>query len=146
MRVVRARTKALTLALLLLAACSAPATPAKPAAPATPAAPPAAARSAALTRTTTLVRVEDRSNVCMLSNRYFGADRKQVPAAVGDKTYYGCCARCAAHLEASEQARMAVDPVTGHAVDKAAAILAHDEHNAVVYFESEESFARYTGG
>ena len=87
-----------------------------------------------------LTRIETGS-VCMLSNRFLG-DRPQVPVTVEGKTYYGCCANCAARLAERSDAREARDPVTGHAVDKGAAILARDAENRVLYFESEETLAQ----
>jgi YHS domain-containing protein len=98
------------------------------------AAPTAAAKVAGLTRI-------DTGSVCMLSNRYLG-DRPQVPVAVEGKTYYGCCANCAARLAERPDAREARDPITGHTVDKGSAILARDAQNRVLYFESEASLAR----
>lgn len=83
----------------------------------------------------------DSGGVCMLSNRYLG-DRPHVPVTVEGKTYYGCCANCAARLAERLDAREAVDPVTGHKVDKGSAILARDAENRVLYFESEETLAR----
>jgi hypothetical protein len=90
-----------------------------------------------------LVRIADHGEVCMLSNRFFGAGKQQVPADADGKKYYGCCARCAARLAQNAGARTAIDPVTGNPVDKASAVLAHDASNQVLYFESEASFARY---
>jgi YHS domain-containing protein len=87
-----------------------------------------------------LTRIESGS-VCMLSNRYLG-DRPHVPVAVEGKTYYGCCANCAARLAERPDAREARDPLTGNAVDKGSAILARDTDNRVLYFESEETLAK----
>jgi hypothetical protein len=91
-----------------------------------------------------LTRIDDASAICMLSNRYLPG-RKNVPAQVDEHTYYGCCAGCAAQLAKNEAARHAVDPVNGHAIDKANAVLARDARNAVLYFESEATFAEYRG-
>jgi YHS domain-containing protein len=88
-----------------------------------------------------LTRIEDHSGICMLSNRYLG-QRPDVPIEVEGKTYHGCCANCAARLGAMAEARMAKDPITGHAVDKATAVLARDASNRVYYFESEATFAQ----
>jgi len=103
---------------------------------------PVAASTQPASATHALTRVSDSSNTCMLSNRYFGA-RKQVPVEVAGKTYHGCCPRCAARLGADASARVAIDPVTGHEVDKASAVLAHDDRNALYYFESEATLARF---
>lgn len=89
-----------------------------------------------------LWRIGERSAVCMLSNRYLG-ERADVPIEVEGKTYRGCCANCAARLGSLAEARMAKDPVTGHAVDKGSAVLARDANNRLYYFESEATFASY---
>lgn len=88
-----------------------------------------------------LVRIADPGHVCMLSNRFLG-EKTHVPVDVDGKTYFGCCANCAARIGERAEARNALDPVTGSPVDKAAAVLARDETNKVLYFESEETFAR----
>src|SRR5262252_5525237 len=68
-------------------------------------------------RASALVRITDPANTCMLSNRYLG-EKQNVPVTVGDKTYFGCCANCAARIGGHEEARTATDPVSGHVVDK----------------------------
>lgn len=88
-----------------------------------------------------LVRIADSSHICMLSNRFLG-EKPHVPIDVEGKTYFGCCANCAARLGERPDARVAVDPVNGHTLDKAKAILARDATNKVLYFESEETFAQ----
>jgi hypothetical protein len=90
----------------------------------------------------TVTRIDAHGGVCMLSNRYLG-ERPDIPIEVEGKTYHGCCANCAARLGMMEEARVATDPVTGHPVDKARALLAHDEENRLLYFESEATFAQY---
>jgi YHS domain-containing protein len=80
----------------------------------------------------------------MLSNRYLG-ERADIPIDVAGKTYHGCCANCAARLAAHEDMRTATDPVNGHPVDKATAVLARDASNRVHYFESELTLAQYSG-
>jgi YHS domain-containing protein len=87
-----------------------------------------------------LVRIESGA-VCMLSNRYLG-DKPDVPVDVDGKTYHGCCANCAARLAARPETREALDPVSGHKIDKASAILARDSENRVLYFESEATLAQ----
>jgi YHS domain-containing protein len=77
----------------------------------------------------------------MLSNRFLG-ERPHVPVSVEGKTYYGCCAACAARLAERPDAREARDPWTGATVDKGTAILVRDAENRVLYFESEETLAR----
>jgi YHS domain-containing protein len=67
----------------------------------------------------------------MLSNRYLG-ERERVPVTVAGHTYYGCCANCAARLGANASARVAIDPVSGHQVDKATAVIARDESNRLL--------------
>ncbi len=88
-----------------------------------------------------LVRIAEPGNICMLSNRYLG-DKQHVPATVEGKTYFGCCANCAARIEQRAEARTATDPVSGKPVDKASAVLARDAQNRVLYFESEDTFAQ----
>lgn len=130
--------------VLLATACSAPAVPTeKPAvrAPVAQAAQPTLPAAAAITNG--LSRVSDSSTTCMLSNRFFG-ERKQVPVQVAGKTYHGCCPRCAARLGSDAASRSAIDPFSGNAVDKASAVLAHDERNALYYFESEATLARWS--
>jgi hypothetical protein len=126
--------------LLLSSACSAPNLPARhddaPASEPAPTQPTAAAPSGKL------LRIEDPSTICMLSNRYLGG-KPQVLAAVEGGSYYGCCAGCAARLANTPSARTAIDPVTQHEVDKASAVLARDASNRVLYFENEATFARY---
>jgi hypothetical protein len=90
----------------------------------------------------TVTRIDAHGGVCMLSNRYLG-ERPDIPIEVEGKTYRGCCANCAARLGMMEEARVAADPVTGHPVDKARAVLAHDDENRLLYFESEATFAQY---
>ena len=77
----------------------------------------------------------------MLSNRYLG-ERPHVPVEVDGKTYYGCCANCAARLAQQAEAREARDAWTGHTIDKGSAIRARDTQNRVLYFENEQSFAQ----
>lgn len=103
--------------------------------------------STATTTTTTaakrsaLTRVASSSLVCMVNDRFMGAE--QIPVNVGGKTYYGCCAACKDKLQSSAAARTAADPVTGAPVDKAAAVIAKTDSGKVLYFESEQSLARY---
>lgn len=104
--------------------------------------PPPAAAAADQAEAGGLTRIGERGAVCMLSNRYLG-ERADVPIQVEGKTYRGCCANCAARLGSLAEARVATDPVTGHAVDKASAVLARDATHRLYYFESEATFASY---
>lgn len=79
----------------------------------------------------------------MVNNQFMG--RPQIPVTVDDKTYYGCCETCKGRLTSDPASRTAVDPVSGHAVDKATAVIAKAENGAVLYFESETTFAKYSG-
>jgi hypothetical protein len=121
--------------LLAAAACGKPestdATSAPSASPLAAATPPAGA----------LVRVDDPSQVCMVNDHYMG--KPQIPVVVGEKTYFGCCAMCKQKLETDPSARSANDPVTGHPVDKALAVIGRDATGHVRYFESEGTLARY---
>lgn len=82
--------------------------------------------------------------VCMRSNR-FQKNRPQISTEVGGHTYFGCCAGCAKGLANDAAARTAKDPVNGHTVDKATAVIGARPDGSVVYFESEETFARAGG-
>jgi YHS domain-containing protein len=88
-----------------------------------------------------LVRVEAKK-VCMINNQVMEKD--QIPVDVNGKTYYGCCEMCKKALQEKEEARTAVDPVSGKKVDKAAAIIGADKNGKVFYFESEKNLNSYT--
>lgn len=88
-----------------------------------------------------LTEITDSSQVCMVNNQFMG--RPQIPVSVGGKTYYGCCAMCKGKLEREASARTATDPVNGHAVDKASAVIGKTESGEVVYFESRDTLAAY---
>ncbi len=88
----------------------------------------------------TLRRAETKK-VCMVNDQLF--ERDQIPVEVGGKTYYGCCAMCKERLAKDAAARTGVDPVTGKKVDKATAVIGARADGSVVYFESEETFAKY---
>jgi YHS domain-containing protein len=90
-----------------------------------------------------LKRVETKK-VCMVNNQVFEKD--QIPVAVAGKTYYGCCEMCKERLAKDAAARTAVDPVTGKPVDKATAVIAAMPDGKVLYFESQETFEKYSGG
>jgi YHS domain-containing protein len=90
-----------------------------------------------------LKRVETKK-VCMVNNQVFEKD--QIPIAVEGKTYYGCCEMCKERLAKDAAARTAVDPVTGKPVDKATAVIAAMPDGRVLYFESQETYEKYSGG
>ena len=87
-----------------------------------------------------LKRVEAKK-VCMINNQVFEKD--QIPVPVNGKTYYGCCEMCKERLAKDAEARTAVDPVTGKKVDKATAVIVAQTDGSVLYFESEETLAKY---
>ena len=87
-----------------------------------------------------LKRVETKK-VCMVNNQVFAKD--QIPVQVEGKTYYGCCEMCKERLAKDAEARTATDPVTGKKVDKATAVIAAQTDDSVLYFESEETLAKY---
>ena len=88
-----------------------------------------------------LKRVETKK-VCMINNQVFEKD--QIPVAVDGKTYYGCCEMCKERLAKDAAARTATDPVTGKPVDKATAVIAAMPDGKVLYFESQETYEKYT--
>ena len=90
-----------------------------------------------------LKRVESKL-VCMVNNQYFGKD--QIPVEVNGKTYYGCCEMCKERLAKDAAARTATDPLTGKPVDKATAVIAAMPDGKVLYFESQETYEKYSGG
>jgi YHS domain-containing protein len=77
----------------------------------------------------------------MVNNQFMG--RPQIPVSIDGKTYYGCCAMCKGKLERDATARTATDPVNGHAVDKAAAVIGKTDNGQVFYFESRDTLAAY---
>lgn len=87
-----------------------------------------------------LKRVETKK-VCMINNQVFEKD--QIPVQVNGKTYYGCCEMCKERLAKDAEARTGVDPVTGKKVDKATAVIVAQTDGSVLYFESEETLAKY---
>ncbi len=97
------------------------------------------------TAQTVLERVESKK-VCMVNNRYMGQD--QAAVVVENKTYYGCCPMCEKRLNDEPATRSAIDPVSGHPVDKASAVIGKrrtGNSKKVLYFESDETFAAYRG-
>ena len=90
-----------------------------------------------------MTRVSDPSQVCMVNDQFMG--KPQIPVEVEGRTYYGCCAMCKDKLNQQPAARLAQDPVTGEAVDKAKAVIVQDAQGRVKYFASEATLARYRG-
>jgi hypothetical protein len=81
------------------------------------------------------------SQVCMMNNKYF--ENEQIPVSANGKNYYGCCAGCAASLQANtNNIRYARDPYSGEEVDKAEAFIAlkSPATKEVLYFKSEENY------
>jgi YHS domain-containing protein len=106
-----------------------------------PAEPDRAAESADLAQ---LTRITDPSQVCMVRNHFMG--RPQLSVALQGGTYFGCCAGCANRLLADPGARVAIDPVNHHTVDKALAVLAMTPRGSVLYFENELTFSAFRAG
>lgn len=79
--------------------------------------------------------------VCMMNNKLF--DKEQMAIEIEGKTYYGCCPMCKEMLQKAPEKRSAVDPVSGKAVDKAAAVIGADAHGMTYYFENAENFQKY---
>ncbi len=79
--------------------------------------------------------------VCMVNDSYMATP--QIPVPFQEKTYYGCCPGCVQTLQNNPKARVTTDPVSKQPVDKAAAVIGFDG-SKVYYFESEETFSRFT--
>lgn len=79
--------------------------------------------------------------VCMVNNRVF--PNAQIPVQHDGKTYYGCCPMCKERLANDVAMRMAIDPVSGKAVDKALAVIGVNPAGDVLYFENIENLKRY---
>lgn len=80
--------------------------------------------------------------VCMVNNAYMG--KKQLEVDFEGKTYYGCCEDCKTKIPQQENARVALDPVSGNEVDKSEAVIAiADSYDNVLYFENEENYKTY---
>jgi len=95
---------------------------------------PAHAHTVQLTRVPT-------DQVCMVNDEFMA--KKQIPIQVGKKTYYGCCAMCVSTLTSDAHARQAIDPASGHTVDKATAVIGALPDGRVLYFENEASFVAW---
>jgi YHS domain-containing protein len=87
------------------------------------------------------LRPVENGYVCMVNDTHF--ESYQIPVAVEDKTYYGCCAGCVSTLQNNPDVRYAVDPVSGVKVDKATAIVGGASDKKVYYFESLENLNAY---
>ncbi len=79
--------------------------------------------------------------VCMVNDAFMG--KKQIPIPVQGKTYYGCCRMCVSTLTNDADERQAIDPVSGHIVDKATAVIGALPDGNVFYFENEVNFKAY---
>ncbi len=79
--------------------------------------------------------------VCMVNDAFMG--KKQIAIPVQGKTYYGCCQMCVSTLTNDAAERRAIDPVNGHTVDKATAIIGALPDGNVFYFENEENLKAY---
>lgn len=86
--------------------------------------------------------VDEVSHVCMVNDRYTGSP--QIPVDVDGRRYYGCCQGCVRRLESDVRVRISIDPVTRRIVDKADSIIAVDKDGRVYYFESMDSFERFS--
>ncbi len=91
-----------------------------------------------------VVTAVEPNMVCMVNNASMA--KEQIPVEVGGKTYYGCCAMCKERLAKDASSRVAIDPVTGKSVDKAAAVIGALPDGKVLYFENEKNLARYNKG
>ncbi|GHA25218.1 hypothetical protein OQ279_09285 [Salinimicrobium sp. MT39] len=79
--------------------------------------------------------------VCMVNDAYMA--KIQIPIGVNGKIYYGCCNMCVDTLNEKETARVAVDPVTGEAVDKSEAfIVLLNKKGEVAYYKSEATYKK----
>ena len=90
-----------------------------------------------------LIKVEPKK-VCMVNDRLFEKD--QIPVKVEGRTYYGCCKMCEKALKEKEEFRMALDPVSGKKVDKAAAVIGALRDGTTLYFENEKNLESYKKG
>lgn len=89
-----------------------------------------------------LVRIVDRSNVCMVNNQDMG--KPQIAIEVEGRTYFGCCDMCKTRLAQDATSRFAVDPVSNKSVDKSIAIIGRKPDGAVMYFENEANFRSFS--
>ena len=90
-----------------------------------------------------LVQVESKY-VCMINNQRF--NKEQIPVAVGNRTYYGCCQMCKDKLRNDPKSRVAIDPISKKKVDKATAIIGVDADGSAYYFENAENLKQFKPG
>jgi YHS domain-containing protein len=90
-----------------------------------------------------VVQVESKY-VCMINNQRF--NKEQIPVAVGNRTYYGCCQMCKDKLRNDPRSRAAIDPVSKKKVDKATAIIGVDADGSAYYFENAENLKQFKQG
>ena len=83
----------------------------------------------------------DPSLVCMGTDQVPG--KAMIPIEVDGKTYYGCCPKCNERLSTDKSARMATDPVSGEAVDKADAFIIEGPGGMALYFKSAETAKKH---
>lgn len=81
--------------------------------------------------------------ICMANDQYLG--KPQQSLELEGRTYFGCCATCKERLQKNAALRSAADPITGRAIDKAAAVLGMTAKGDILYFESAATLARYNG-
>jgi len=81
--------------------------------------------------------------VCMFSNKIISDTPDTV--TVNGEIYRGCCSDCTNALKYnSENSRYAIDPYSGHSVDKAKAFLTTmDGLGNIVYFETANNLHHY---
>jgi YHS domain-containing protein len=80
-------------------------------------------------------------HICFINKTRF--DRTLKSVVVDGKTYYACCDDCVAKLKEDPEARVAIDPVSGKEVDKAAAVIGVDKNGKVYFFENRENMKRF---
>jgi YHS domain-containing protein len=90
-----------------------------------------------------LVQVEAKY-VCMINDQRFS--KEQIPVAVGNRTYYGCCQMCKDKLRNDPRSRAAIDPVSKKKVDKATATIGVDDDGSAYYFENAENLKQFKPG
>ena len=87
------------------------------------------------------LQVVDPSLVCMGTDQVPG--KAMIPIEVDGKIYYGCCPKCNERLRADKRARIAADPVSGEAVDKADAFIIEGPGGMALYFKSAGTVEKY---
>lgn len=87
------------------------------------------------------VKSVDSSLVCMGTDQVPG--KAMIPIEIEGRTYYGCCPNCNERLRTDKRVRMATDPVSGEAVDKALAFIVEGSGGRALYFKSAETAKKY---